>query len=262
MDMEAIGEFLKRTGLSPRALRLYDELGLLRPAFVDRETGYRFYTSDQSKPAGVIRLLRALDMPLRQVTVVLEGLDRGDRDASHRELERYWAELRSRLDANQAIVALAHDLIDQEGGPVIVSAYEEWKDRFCQHWDAEAAGPGSPVLGGRPTSPWGQPLVVWRAFTGLEGEPLDVRIRWFAGEGDAERLHTEVAKVLRMLRRTPNGLPSGPGEDRGAVFVQVFFDDSWRSRITHGPCGHRRRCRACRRALWDPRSGAAHRRAT
>ena len=101
MDVEPIGEFSRRTGLSPRALRLYDELGLLRPAFVVPETGYRFYRSDQAKPAGVIRLLRALDMPLRQVAVVLEGLDRGDRDASHQELERYWVELRSRLEATR-----------------------------------------------------------------------------------------------------------------------------------------------------------------
>ena len=135
-------------------------------------------------------------------------------------------------------MALAHDLIDQEGCPIIVSAYDDWKDRFCQHWDGEAAVPGARPPGDMPPSPWGQPLVVWRAFTGFEGEPLDVRIRWFAGEGDAERLHAEVATHLRSLGRAPN-LPytSGPGQDRGAVFVQVLFDDSWRPRVSHGPWG-------------------------
>ena len=39
----AIGEFAVAAGLTPKALRLYDELGLLRPAEVDPATGYRTY---------------------------------------------------------------------------------------------------------------------------------------------------------------------------------------------------------------------------
>lgn len=38
-----IKEFAKFTGVSVRTLHYYDELGLLKPAFVDRSSGYRFY---------------------------------------------------------------------------------------------------------------------------------------------------------------------------------------------------------------------------
>src|SRR4051794_24786591 len=47
MDMVSIGEFSRLSRLSAKALRLYDELGLLVPAHVDAETGYRWYAITQ-----------------------------------------------------------------------------------------------------------------------------------------------------------------------------------------------------------------------
>ena len=38
-----VGDFLRRTRLSPKALRLYGDRGLLAPARVERHTGYRWY---------------------------------------------------------------------------------------------------------------------------------------------------------------------------------------------------------------------------
>lgn len=49
MDLISIGEFARRSRLSPKALRLYDELGLLPPARVDDSSGYRFYEVNQLK---------------------------------------------------------------------------------------------------------------------------------------------------------------------------------------------------------------------
>jgi PPM family protein phosphatase len=42
VTLMGIGEFARRSLLSPKALRLYDELGLLRPSSVDPDTGYRW----------------------------------------------------------------------------------------------------------------------------------------------------------------------------------------------------------------------------
>ena len=42
-----IGRFARLTGLTVKALRHYDEVGLLRPAAVDPDTGYRSYAPDQ-----------------------------------------------------------------------------------------------------------------------------------------------------------------------------------------------------------------------
>ena len=64
MDLMTIGAFAGRTRLSPKALRLYDRLGLLPPARVDPGSGYRFYSEDQVAAARLIALLRRLGMPL------------------------------------------------------------------------------------------------------------------------------------------------------------------------------------------------------
>ena len=50
-DLLPIGRFAKATRLSVKALRHYDELGLLRPAAVDSDSGYRFYHPDQLEQA-------------------------------------------------------------------------------------------------------------------------------------------------------------------------------------------------------------------
>jgi protein phosphatase len=54
MDLMTIGEFAGRTRLSPKALRLYDRLGLLPPVRTDPASGYRFYGEDQVDRARLI----------------------------------------------------------------------------------------------------------------------------------------------------------------------------------------------------------------
>jgi DNA-binding transcriptional MerR regulator len=70
-----IGRFARLTGLTVKALRHYDELGLLRPAAVDADTGYRFYAPAQVVGADTIRHLRRLELPLDDVRTLLETDD-------------------------------------------------------------------------------------------------------------------------------------------------------------------------------------------
>jgi DNA-binding transcriptional MerR regulator len=72
-DLIPIGQFAVASRLSPKALRLYDENGLLRPARIDPESGYRFYRSDQLRTATTIRLLRVCGMPLAEIRAFLEA---------------------------------------------------------------------------------------------------------------------------------------------------------------------------------------------
>ena len=66
-----IGEFAQLTHLSVRTLRRYHGGGLLHPARVDPDSGYRYYTSEQIPTAQVIYRLRELGMPLTEVGEVL-----------------------------------------------------------------------------------------------------------------------------------------------------------------------------------------------
>ncbi|MCU1409792.1 MAG: hypothetical protein JWR04_499 [Rhodoglobus sp.] len=76
--MMTIGSFAEVTLLSQKALRLYDERGLLRPARVDPANGYRLYSQDQAATGRLISLLRAAGMPLDTVAGVIECSSSGE----------------------------------------------------------------------------------------------------------------------------------------------------------------------------------------
>lgn len=73
MDLLGIGEFARLSRLSPKALRLYDELGLMVPAQVDQATGYRLYAPEQLERARLVADLRRLGMPLAAIGEILGG---------------------------------------------------------------------------------------------------------------------------------------------------------------------------------------------
>jgi DNA-binding transcriptional MerR regulator len=71
VDLMSIGEFAGWSRLSPKALRLYGELGLLAPAQVDEDSGYRYYAPSQLADARMIAALRQLQIPLAEIKSIL-----------------------------------------------------------------------------------------------------------------------------------------------------------------------------------------------
>lgn len=87
--MVQIGEFSKICRVSVKTLRYYDKLGLLRPAAVDRETGYRYYDQSQLERMLLIRKLRRYGFSLEEILSLLRGGDAGFlREALLRQRER------------------------------------------------------------------------------------------------------------------------------------------------------------------------------
>jgi DNA-binding transcriptional MerR regulator len=101
MDLMTIGAFGERTRLSPKALRLYDRLGLLRPARTDPDNGYRFYSPDQVGTAQLVALLRRLSMPL---PVIAEMLAKPADEAAD-AVGQYWADVESVTAERRALVS-------------------------------------------------------------------------------------------------------------------------------------------------------------
>jgi DNA-binding transcriptional MerR regulator len=87
MGLVSIGEFSRLSRLSPKALRLYDELGLLRPDHVDAATGYRWYADTQLDQARVVALLRRIGVPLAQIRDILAL----DPTSAVERIRAYWA---------------------------------------------------------------------------------------------------------------------------------------------------------------------------
>ncbi|WP_327230552.1 MerR family transcriptional regulator [Streptomyces murinus] len=98
-DLLTIGAFAARARLSAKALRLYDRLGLLAPAYVDASSGYRYYRAAQVERARLVALLRQLDMPLARIAEVAgaEGA------AAARLLDAYWADVEARVAGQRTL---------------------------------------------------------------------------------------------------------------------------------------------------------------
>ena len=94
-----IGTFARRSRLSMKALRLYERLGLLSPAEVDPETGYRRYHERQLFTARLIAGLRALDMPLSDIARVVSPPGEVGADV----LTAYWSAMEQRVAAQRVL---------------------------------------------------------------------------------------------------------------------------------------------------------------
>jgi DNA-binding transcriptional MerR regulator len=68
-----ISAFARAVELAPSTLRYYDEAGLLEPAEVDQRTGYRYYTPELVRRAGLIRRMRDIGVPVEAMREVLAG---------------------------------------------------------------------------------------------------------------------------------------------------------------------------------------------
>ena len=96
MERLTIGELAQASGLSPATIRRYGAAGVLPPAHVDPDSGYRWYAPEQVETALLARTLRALDIPLTEVRAILDEPDPAGRLA---RVERHWAALSRELDA-------------------------------------------------------------------------------------------------------------------------------------------------------------------
>ncbi|WP_435975516.1 MerR family transcriptional regulator [Streptomyces sp. Qhu_M48] len=114
MPLLTIGDFARASRLSAKALRRYDELGLLPPARVDPYTGYRYYARDQVERARLIAWLRRIDMPLAEVGRVC-ALYASDPAAASRAIRAHWARIESETAARRDLAA---SLVDRLKGPI------------------------------------------------------------------------------------------------------------------------------------------------
>jgi DNA-binding transcriptional MerR regulator len=105
-----IGAFARRSRLSRKALRLYDRLGLLKPADVDPVNSYRRYRESQLITARLVVMLRRLDMPLADVAVIVSapaalGVER---------LTSYWDAFERRVAGQRELAAHIRDKLAGE----------------------------------------------------------------------------------------------------------------------------------------------------
>ena len=102
-----IGEFADRSGLSAKRLRDYAAVGLLPPAAVDPESGYRYYAPGQLNEARLIDELRRADVALAEIAFLL-------REPSPALLDRWVRQVELDSDERRAALGRARQIL--EGG--------------------------------------------------------------------------------------------------------------------------------------------------
>ncbi|HEY3869256.1 MAG TPA: MerR family transcriptional regulator [Actinocrinis sp.] len=110
-ELLGIGAFAVLSGLSINALRHYNEIGVLRPAQVAPDTGYRRYHPDQARQARMIWALRYVDLPIESVRQAVGAA--ADGDALRAILRRHREALADRAGALSGMIAA----VDPHHGP-------------------------------------------------------------------------------------------------------------------------------------------------
>ncbi|MDO5116260.1 MAG: helix-turn-helix domain-containing protein [Synergistaceae bacterium] len=75
MEKLTIGQMAKRNKISERALRIYHEMGLLTPQYVDESNSYRYYSPAQSRRLNMILQMKSVGLPLKQIKNIMDGSD-------------------------------------------------------------------------------------------------------------------------------------------------------------------------------------------
>ncbi|GAA2600909.1 hypothetical protein Stube_39470 [Streptomyces tubercidicus] len=141
-----IGAFARASRLSPKALRLYDELGLLPPARVDPHSGYRHYAPAQLERARLVAWLRRLGMPLARIREVCELAP----DAAAVAVAAYWAQVEADTAARRDLAAFLVDQLERKNTTMttphtpLTMRYAALTDQGLVrpfHQDAAHAGP-------------------------------------------------------------------------------------------------------------------------
>lgn len=108
-----IGEFARRSRLTPKALRLYGDLELLAPVAVDPSNGYRYYDENQIGTGRLIGLLRGTGMGLPEIGELLAVA--GDNPAGAAKLlDRFLNDLEAEHSSRRLLVRHIHSVLREE----------------------------------------------------------------------------------------------------------------------------------------------------
>lgn len=183
-DLIPIGGFAAATLLSQKALRLYAQLGILTPHFVDPDSGYRYYHRDQLRTARLILLMRQMDMPLALVRRTLAATP----DAAAALVRGHLAELEQRAELVRRTVPeliamlrdeedpMPYDVQVREVGPQpIVSITRRLKVAQLGNFIQEGTAALYSALAGHGVAPAGKPFGLYHGPVNQEDDgPIEV----------------------------------------------------------------------------------------
>ena len=127
-----IGDFSKLSRISVRMLRHYDEIGLLRPVYVDRFTDYRYYDEHQLPTVGRITALKDMGFHLAEIGQLLELYDDKDALDAHLAAQQQQLELLAADTAQRLrLIAAARNRLRKDEPMKYHVTLKTLPERYC-----------------------------------------------------------------------------------------------------------------------------------
>ncbi len=127
-----IKEFAELCEVSVRTLHYYDEIGLLKPAFVDEQNGYRFYDEESLKRIQEILFYRELEFSLKSISEILSSPDY-DKQKALKEQKKLLILKKQRLER------IIDALDNAEKGKITMNAFDNNEyENARKQYEAEA----------------------------------------------------------------------------------------------------------------------------
>lgn len=120
--MLRIGEFAALADMSVKALRHYDDIGILKPAYIDEATGYRYYDYTQLARAYRLTAFKNMGLALNEIGELLDG--KMSPGITRRFLKTKWIELQAELKALQEQITYLDNKIYEVEIEGRMSSYE------------------------------------------------------------------------------------------------------------------------------------------
>ncbi|MEU8770182.1 MerR family transcriptional regulator [Streptomyces griseus] len=207
-ELVTIGEFARLSRLSAKALRRYDELGLLRPALADPVNGYRYYDPAQAEEARLVAWLRRIGMPLSRIGRVV-ALDAG---AAAVEIRAYWARVEAETAARRDLAMYLVDHLSAEG-------------RTMTRISGGTGNPGT--TGG--TGGAGDPGAIGGTGSGAGAVPLAIRCAALTDTGTVRTTNQDAAFAGPRLLAVADGFGAG-GAEASAAAIEALKPSVWGAR--------------------------------
>jgi DNA-binding transcriptional MerR regulator len=218
--MLKIGEFAWLSQVTVETLRHYDRIGLLKPAYLDQFTGYRYYSFDQLARLNRILALKDLGLPLEKIVQILEqkilpGEIRAILELKQTELKEQIQEVQRRLarvEARLEQIELEDKMPDFE---VLLKTIEtQWivsVRETITSWDQDIVGPAftgmfdeiGKYLGSHKVKPIGPGMALYHhqspfIDSGTEEEHLNVESAMVIDSPMPESDRVQVRKLPQM----------------------------------------------------------------
>jgi len=243
--MYTIGEFARLNQVSVKTLRYYDEIGLLRPAHVERTTGYRSYEAAQCGTINRIRVLKDLGFSPTDIRrLIAERVSVEEMHAlvqqKHDELERRLDRERTRMARAAARLALleqndtaACDVAIRLAGPELVASVRETiashdeSARLFEELDRHAGVPAEPRRRGAIWHACADGVIDCEAFVVLSvrvGENGRIRVRELGAQPVASLVYHGDSDYMPSYRAIRAWL-SATGVEIAGAKRELYLDD-------------------------------------